>query len=252
MIRIALFAALLMLPAASVDPIPVLLITGENNHDWKTTSPIHKEILEKTGKFKVDITTEPAKTLADAEGIKKYKVFYLDFNSNKRWGEVAEKNFLDAVKGGVGVSVIHAADNAFNGWVEYEKMVGHLWRKGTGHGPQHKFDVRFLDKEHPITKDMPEIKAHFDELYHNLMYMHGVEHKVLAVAFSDKEKYKGTGKDEPMIVVLQYGQGRIFHTPLGHCMGGKAEPVMDPQFQLLVARGTEWAATGACTIKEIK
>ena len=75
MMRWLLLAALLL---PSADPIPVLVITGANNHDWEYTAPVHKEILEKTGKFAVDVTTDPKKTLADAEALKKYKVFYLD------------------------------------------------------------------------------------------------------------------------------------------------------------------------------
>jgi uncharacterized protein len=66
---------------------------------------------------------------------------------------------------------------------------------------------------------------------------------VLATAYSDKAK-KGTGTHEPMIWTVKYGQGRVFHSPLGHdvnamrCVG----------FMATLQRGTEWAATGAVTI----
>lgn len=236
--------------AAPADKIPVLIVTGQNNHDWPYTSSALKDILEKTGKFAVDITTEPKKTLADAKVLKKYKAFVLDYNGG-RWGEPAETNFLEAVKRGTGVAVIHAANNPFEGWTEYEKLVGYAWRKGTGHGKFHPFDVKITDRNHPVTKDLPDLKAHPDELYHNLQHMHGVEHRVLATAFSSKES-GGTGKDEPMIIVLQYGKGRVFHTPLGHVwrnIDATRASLADPQLQLLIARGTEWAATGDATIK---
>ena len=257
MLRRPLAAALFLLSplsfsVLSAEPIPLLLITGENNHDCKYTSAVHKATLEKTGRFTVDFTEKPAATLADAEGLKKYKAFVLDYNG-KRWGEAAETNFLAAVKGGTGVAVIHAANNAFSGWVEYEKLVGDCWREGTGHGKFHRFDVTITDRDHPITKDLPDLKAHPDELYHKLVHMHGVERRVLATALSSKES-NGTGNEEPMIIVLQYGQGRVFHTPLGHVWRNAEETkasVNDPQFQLLLARGTEWAATGECTIKSV-
>jgi type 1 glutamine amidotransferase len=239
--------------AVHADKIPALIVSGANNHDWKWTTPVQQEILEKTGKFEVDVTYEPAKTLADADALKKYKVFVLNYNG-PRWGEPAESNFLNAVKAGTGVTVIHAADNAFDGWVEYEKLVGHCWRKGTGHGKFHSFDVKITDRSHPLTKDLPDLKAHPDELYHRLVHMHNVEYKVLATAF-DNPDIGGTGNDEPMIIVLQYGQGRVFHTPLGHVWAGKEETRVshtDPQFHLLIARGTEWAATGACTILSVE
>jgi len=63
--------------------------------------------------------------------------------------------------------------------------------------------------------------------------------KLLATAYS-----KGTGTHEPMIWTVDYGKGRVFHTPMGHdvnsmqCLG----------FAVTVARGTEWAATGKVTI----
>ena len=53
-----------------------------------------------------------------------------------------------------------------------------------------------------------------------------------------------------MIIVSQFGEGRVFHTPLGHVVRGKESSRashLDPQFQNVVLRGTEWAATGAVT-----
>ena len=62
---------------------------------------------------------------------------------------------------------------------------------------------------------------------------------LLATAYS-----KGTRAHEPMIWTVTYGEGRVFHTPMGHdvramkCVG----------FLATVQRGTEWAATGKVTI----
>ena len=38
---------------------------------------------------------------------------------------------------------------------------------------------------------------------------------VLATAFSPKEQ-RGTGEHEPMLMAIDYGKGRVFHTALGH------------------------------------
>ena len=229
--------------------IPLLLITGANNHDWKWTSRNLAKVLEESGRFRVTITTKPAETLVRPEEITKYAAFVLDYNG-PRWGEAAESAFLDAVSKGMGVSVIHAANNSFPGWVQYEKLVALCWRKGTGHGRFHPFAVHVTDRDHPITKDMVDLRNHPDELYHRLVPMHGTDYRVLATAHSSK-KSGGTGKDEPMIVVKQYGKGRIFHTPLGHVwtnVPGSRASFADPQFRHLVCRGTEWAATGKVTL----
>jgi hypothetical protein len=119
----------------SVEPrlVRVLLVTGESNHDWEWTSGELERILEASGIFQVDVTRTPATTLADASALEPYAAFVLDYNG-ERWGEAAEAGFLAAVAAGKGVAVLHASNNAFTGWVEYEKLVGLCWREGTGHG----------------------------------------------------------------------------------------------------------------------
>lgn len=235
-------------PHSAQEKIAVLLVTGENNHDWEWTHKSLEQLLVSSGKFSVDITQDPDVTFEDAEALAAYDAFILDYNG-ARWGEPAETNFLAAVRAGAGVTIIHAADNAFPGWVEYESLVCLLWRKGTGHGRFHAFDVAVTDHNHPITRTLPTLTEHPDELYHRLVHMHEAPHRVLATAFSDPET-GGTDAHEPMIIVSSYGEGRIFHTPLGHVWRGRTETHtshLDPQFQNLVVRGTEWAATGAVT-----
>jgi len=252
----ALAALTLAAPARAqvADLLPgqsrVLVITGASNHHWEFTSRELVEMLAGSGKFRVDQTSDPAATLADAEVLARYQALVLDYNG-PRWGEQAEQNFVEAVRGGTGVVVVHAADNAFPGWVEYEQIVGHLWRDGSGHGRFHPFDVEITDREHPITRDMADIVAHPDELYHGLVNVQGTDHRVLAVAESTKES-GGTGRLEPMIMVGSFGAGRVFHTPLGHVWRGNAfsrNSVRDVRFKDLIIRGTEWAATGDVTVQ---
>jgi type 1 glutamine amidotransferase len=241
--------ALLATAGVAQERLPVLLVSGANNHDWKWTTPEIRNTLTETGRFRVDVTEEPAKTLADAAALAKYKVIVLNYNG-PRWGDAAEQGFLRAVDGGVGVTVIHAANNAFEGWVEYEKLVGLLWRAGTGHGSYHPFDVKVVNPAHPITKGLADFAMHPDELYHKLVRMHDAKFEVLMTAFSDP-KAGGSGNDEPMATVATYGKGRVFHTPLGHVWENTPATHAtwaDPQLRLLVARGTEWAATGEVTL----
>jgi type 1 glutamine amidotransferase len=250
--HIAALSLLVLTPALAQqrERIPVLIVSGANNHDWEYTSPSLERMLEASGLFDATITTDPAGTLADATAIIKFKAFVLDYNG-PRWGSAAEKNFLSAVRGGKGVCVIHAANNAFPGWTEYETLVGHLWREDndTGHGKFHAFDVTVFDREHPITRGLFDLRAHHDELYHRLWQSPGSNHRILASAWSTRET-DGSGAAEPMLTVGSYGEGRVFHTPLGHV--GKDDEASrashaDRQFQELIVRGTEWAATGDCS-----
>lgn len=232
-------------PLAAADPpIRALIVTGQNNHNWRETTPHLRRMLEATGRFVVEVTEDPATDLADAEKLKSYGVLVLNYNG-PRWGSAAERAFLEAVRGGVGVSVIHAANNAFPGWTEYEQLIGMAWRDTAGHGRYHEFDVRMQEREHPVTRGMADLKAHPDELYHRLTVTPGERMTVLAVAFSDPET-GGTGRDEPLLIAKAFGEGRVFHTALGHDL----RAMRSPGFMLMTARGTEWAATGRVTVTQ--
>ncbi len=245
LLLLATLLGLLSAVGSAQDRPRVLILTGANNHDWEWTSPALKRILEESGKFDVELSSNPAGTLGDAAALEGLDAFVLDYNG-PRWGEPAEQHFLEAVRSGTGVVVVHAADNAFPGWTEYETLVGELWRAGTGHGRFHPFDVHIERRDHPVTATLPDLHAHPDELYHRLWRAPGANHQTLAWALSSKES-GGTGERELMISVGSYGRGRVIHTPLGHTWRGQPAThasYTDPQFHTLLVRATEWAATG--------
>ena len=53
-----LFACLTPLPAQTPPKIKVLILTGVSNHGWRATTPLLREILERTGKFDVHVNEE--------------------------------------------------------------------------------------------------------------------------------------------------------------------------------------------------
>jgi hypothetical protein len=46
---------------APAQPIKVLIVDGQNNHQWKETTPVLKEILQQAGVFQVEVATAPPK-----------------------------------------------------------------------------------------------------------------------------------------------------------------------------------------------
>ena len=239
--------------AAGDGRIRALVVTGHNNHNWQYTSRMHADTLEATGRFDVDITDTPASMLGDAEKVAQYQVVILDYNdlgAPRRWGQPAETVFIEAVRNGLGIVSVHAANNSFSGWKEYEQMVGLMWREGTGHGRFHEFEVRTVDASHPVFEGLPAASRTTDELYHKLVNSQNVPYRLLATAMSSTES-GGTGKDEPMAFTLDFGKGRVFHTPLGHVWTGdegSKVSVATPIFRALLTRGAEWAATGSVTL----
>jgi type 1 glutamine amidotransferase len=96
--------------------------------------------------------------------------------------------------------------------------------------------------EHPIMRGLPSVWMHApDELYTRLRGP-GQNMTVLATAYADPAN-RGTGFDEPMLMALRWGKGRIFHTTLGH----DATALSCVGFMVTFQRGTEWAATGRVT-----
>jgi uncharacterized protein len=252
-----------------------LIIDGQNNHNWQATTPVLQKILLDTGLFQVDVLTTPPKG-GDFSGFHpefaKYQVVisnYNDFAGGTAWPPEAQSAFEQYIKGGGGFVSYHAADNAFPNWTAYNLMIGiggwmnrdeksgpyWYFRDGKlvsdptpgpagNHGNRLPFPVTMRDTTNPIARGLPPVWMHVgDELYSRLRGP-GEDMTVLATAYSDPAN-KGTGHDEPMLMALHYGKGRIFHTTMGHDV-----PAMEcVGFIVTFARGAEWAATGKVTQK---
>ncbi len=267
---VALLSPLCTSHAVDAKPLRILIVDGQNNHNWKATTPVLLETLSRSGRFEVIVSTAPAKGQSQEvwnqwnPNFEGFAAVVSNYNG-ELWPEPVQRAFEGYVSKGGGFVCVHAANNSFPEWLEYNKMIGLggwggrnekngplVYRKdgsvvrdtapgnGGGHGPQHEFTVELLDKDHPITKGLPiKWKHTSDELYHALRGP-AENLNLLGVAHSPV-----TQRDEPMLITLSYGKGRVFHTPMGHsdvsmkCAG----------FQTVLERGTEWAASGAVTIQ---
>jgi len=173
------------------------------------------------------------------------------------------------VAGGGGFVSVHAADNSWPQWEAFNKMIGlggwggrsekdgpYVYYNDAGelirdmspgragsHGPQHKFLITVREPEHPITKGMPEKWLHAQDECYDRLRGPAENMTVLATAYSSEE-YKGTKRHEPMLMVIEFGKGRIFHTTLGH----EDYSFEGVGFITSFLRGCEWAATGDVTI----
>ncbi len=272
----AVAMAIAFASARAAEPVRVMILDGESAgsyHKWQTVTPVLKKQLDETGLFTVDVLTAPppggdfsrfAPVFTDYRGV------VLNYDApDERWPAAVKSAFEQYVRGGGGLVAVHAADNAFPGWRAFNDMIGvGGWRGRTesagpfwyvkdgrvvsdttpgpagSHGARTPFAITVRDGEHPIMKGLPKTWMHQgDELYARLRGP-GRNMTVLATAFSDPSN-RGSGRDEPQLMVLRYGSGRIFHTTLGHDINGLSSIDFVTTFQ----RGTEWAATGAVTQK---
>jgi len=253
--------------------LKVIILDGRNNHEWEKTTPVLKQMLMATGRFTVDVHTAAPRVAGKrskwpirltGDDLDVYDCIVSNYNG-PRWAPQTEIATEEFVRGGRGLVVVHAANNCHRGWIEWRRMLGYNWR-GSGHGPKFEFDVDVTDVEHPITAGVPDFWHNRDELYHLLkLNRESTNVQVLATAFSPprtirlKRKRKdgkrtvrdhcaGTGCEEPMVVVADYGKGRCFHMILGHY----ASSMEDNGFKTLMTRGVEWAATGKVTLPVIE
>ncbi len=252
-----------------------LIVTGQNNHSWKTSSPILQQLLEQTGLFTADIAKSPEKggnMDSFNPDFSKYSVVVIDYNGDS-WSEKTKTAFVDYVNNGGGVVIYHAGDNTFPEWKEFNAMIGlggwgnrnekdgpYMYFRhdslivdnsagiGGAHGKRHEFEIRARNTEHPVIKGLPQRWIHgADELYARLRGP-GKNMEILATAFSDTAK-GGTGRDEPILMTLSYGKGRIFHTTLGHADDDGGPALECVGFITTFQRGAEWAASGKVTQK---
>ena len=276
---VAVVAIALALSAAvsrAQAPIPVMILDGESGgpyHDWARVTPVLKRMLDETRLFSTDVVTAPpagGDFSAFAPAFANYRVVVLNYDApDERWPAALKASFEQYVRGGGGLVVVHASDNAFPAWPAFNEMIGvggwrgrtekagPYWfvRDGTltsdpspgptgSHGRRVPFQVTSRNEAHPITKGLPKAWMHQgDELYAR-MRGPGRNMDVLATAFSDPQN-NGTGRDEPILMALGFGQGRIFHTTLGHDIIA----LSSVGFVVTLQRGTEWAATGQVTQK---
>jgi len=256
------------------DPINVLIIGGQNNHDWSKSTPHFEKILDAAEGIESTVNNAPVKDSPQSDwdvwrpDFSQYDCVLLDYNGDM-WPEEVKTSFIDYVQGGGSVIVIHAANNSFGGWTEFEEMVGLLWRgtnfgyslyidddgnlvreepnegRGMGHGGQYDWIMTTRDLEHPITEGMPVNWFHVkDELYHGQRGP-AKDINILITAYSDPaEGRNGTGKHEPMVWWVPYGEGVCLTNLMGHV--GSLDPLDCVGFKTVLIRSVEWLAKGEC------
>ena len=211
----------------------VVILTGSNNHAWQKTTPELKAVLEQSGKFDVDIETDPEKLTPTF--LSSYDVLLSNWNGfggNKPapWSDELKKAYVDFVRKGGGHVVVHAGSSSFYDWNDYHAICLAIWKDGTGHKNPHEFKVRIKDTSHPVTRNLESLTLS-DELW----FKPSVQSNAVVLAESYSQH---TGNWEPTAFAGQFGKGRCFTLLLGH-----NEVFMQQSgFKTLLIAGVEWAA----------
>ncbi len=281
---------------AAKERMRALIVDGQNNHMvWPKSTIMMKQYLEETGLFDVDVArtrftwratreaaflplanagesedlAEPQPDPEFAPAFDEYDVVISNFgNRTADWPEATQKAFEHYMKTGGGFVSVHAANNSFGDWAEYNRMIGlggwggrseksgpHVYYSNEGelirehlpglsgkHGRQHEIPITVRVPDHPITQGMPKHwLSSKDECYAG---MRGpAERMTILATGKDQTETAPTDRHEPLLMVIEYEQGRVFHLMLGH-----DTPALEGVgFIVSLQRGAEWAATGEVT-----
>jgi type 1 glutamine amidotransferase len=280
------------------EKLKALIVDGQNNHEvWPKSTIMMKQYLEGTGLFEVDVArtrylwkwereaaflplakageserlNEPKADPGFKPDFTKYNVVVSNFGWKAAdWPEETRRAFEKYLANGGGLAVVHAADNSWPTWPEFNKMIGlggwgdrsqkdgpYVYYSNSGqlvrdpspgncgkHAPPNEFVVTIRDHEHPITKGLPDFWMHSkDECYSQLRGP--AENMTILATACDSPELQAAGRHEPMLMTIQYHKGRVFHTTLGH----DDYSFEGVGFIVTFLRGTEWAATGNVTQK---
>jgi len=250
-----------------------LIITGRNTSNWKESSSVLKQILDGSGLFSCEIATNP-KSAGDTSSFEpdfsKYKLVVIDYNVDS-WSEKTKTAFLDFVRNGGGVIVYQGASSSFPDWKEYNEICGlggwgnrsekdgpYVYYRNNelvtdssagiagSYGKLSEYEVRVRNLDHPVTRGLPVRWMHgYDVLYARLRGP-AKNMEILATAYSDTAG-GGSGRNEPVLMAITYGKGRIFHTTMGILGEGGGPAVHCAGFIVTLQRGAEWAVTGNVT-----
>ena len=212
----------------------VLIVTGEDyrGHRWQATSPLLRSMIREDRRMEVDVVQQ-VNFLRDPR-LHDYDAVVAHFKNYdpELPGRAGYDNLAKFVEQGGGLVLVHFSCGAFQEFKgDFVKLAGRVWNpKFRGHDRYGEFTVAMTEEDHPITRGLHQFKTS-DELYTCLDGVTPIT--VLAQARSNVDK-----KLHPMAFVLNYGEGRVFHTPLGHDVAALSAPGTAE----LIRRGTAWTA----------
>jgi type 1 glutamine amidotransferase len=221
-------------PAGAADAGPkklkAVLWIGGHSHDFKAFAEILGEALPKITPIDIEVVRDGS--FLDAPAAQALDVILMNHcfdNEKGALDDAQKKKLLDRVRGGTGVVGIHASYYSFVKWDDFRELFGTRFTK---HGSTNvMLTVRVTDKDHPVTRDVPETFEVKSELYESKPLADDC--RVLAVA-----KEKGKDREHPSVWTRTVGKGRVVTILPAHW----PEAYKVPAFQKLIANGARWAA----------
>ncbi len=219
----------------------VLILSGgqREHHGYREQALYLAGALEDTRRYQATITEDAA--ILETPALKKYDVVIV--TADRRDPESIftpsqQEALLGYVKDGHGYVSIHGADNAPPEWVpEWKQMLGGIYShvgQPDGKAIMGKYTIKIVDRSSSVTAGIEDFEIN-DELYSNMQMLPDV--KPLATI-----DHKGT--TWPVAWTWTFGQGKVFHTSLGHkgYRPGQYDPLTNPNLIKMIIQGVDHAA----------
>jgi type 1 glutamine amidotransferase len=209
--------------------LKVVLWTGGGAHDYKAISQILCEDLPRIGPLEIH-AVQDGKFL-DERDQRPFDAILMNHCFGKRAGVLTpaqQVKLLSTIREGTGVAAVHCSYWSFGEWKDFREVFGATFIR---HGRNAKIIVRFVDRQHPISRALPETIDLSCELYQSTPLAKDCH--VLAVA-----KHAGTEAEHPSVWTKSYGKGRVVTILPAH----PVDSFRVPDFQKLIVRGLLWSA----------
>jgi type 1 glutamine amidotransferase len=233
---------------ADVKPVRALLVIGGCCHDYKK----QKELLTKGVSARADVqwavafdpsdrTDHPNPIYEKDDWAKGFDVVVHDECSADVKDPKVVERILKPHKAGLPGVVLHCGMHSYRseGFPKSTPWFDFTGLASTGHGAQAPVEVRYTDKESPITTGLSGWKTIDEELYNNSAGQLLDTAQPLAKGAQTRQAKNGERTAEAVVVwTNKYnGKTKVFATTLGHNNG----TVADPRYLDLVARGLLWS-----------
>jgi type 1 glutamine amidotransferase len=241
-IRLCFLAALIISLSWSCEknnnksPVRILLLSGQNNHEWSKTTPLLSDVYNNSKLFTVSITEHP--DTLNYDSFRKFDVIVSNRNTwpdnNVRLTPDWEAGFMRYMNEGGSAVFIHAGASSFYKWDDYHKIGIGRWGRETSHGKPQKGKVCELSQDHPVTTGFRDFYI-TDELWKKTD-IHPDAKAIASISWTEEES--GEQFTEKAVFTSRYGKGRSFYTILGH----DERALLNSGLKSILVRGTLWAA----------
>lgn len=217
-----------------------LLVLSGGRHPYEESTPILDEFLRGAG-HSVEVTEDASALVSDGMADFDGLVFNTRREAELTLAEEERTALTQFVGGGKGFVCLHIAGCRPEAWPEYHDVTGGGWVTGSSmHPPYGQFTVNVKNADHPCAEGIAGFTTN-DELYMKLASKPGNDVFLTADAEEGTHRWGGQATHMPggtfsLAWTRNYGNGRVFHTTLGH----NGLSFQTPEFQRLVLNGVAW------------